>query len=1102
MPTFRNDVKLGTKVPLIKTDDLNDKSVTDKKLADGSITKDKIAIGAVTAEKLQRNAVTTETINDGAVTAEKIAEGAVSVDEIKDLSVEESKINNKAVTNVKIGDAAVDTRTIEDKSVTNAKIADESITQEKIFNSSVTTEKLADESVSAEKLQSGLRSTIVSTHDKAIELDKKKANVTDVDYALECLENKIGDRVVVEGNVTNLPDDEDLTSVSTIDGREVMRLNDRAYEPSNFSGKGYKILRKNIQRLNLPIVTILVSNIPSSSGDITITINGKTTTVALDVATDTTTAIIATKIGTALKDSLDDYDVSVSSNTIVLTRNNSQSALPSSIDVGNTTAGISVKDSITKSERKNVLTQDMINEPNTVYEIRYDFDLDGAEISIKDNCVLKFIGGTLNNGSIICNNTSFLGEELINAILKNVQIKGTIANQHFNFKQGSDITDILQNLLDVFRYVKIGTGGYKISKTIQINRYGTTIEGSGRDNTTISYNGEKIKSMFSIKKKTTESHYAISNSSIKNMTLTSNNLADSCIDNQGPSCTFENLHIYEFSKYGIRTDNSWCTHINNCIITYCKVGIFLDDNSHNTSIFECRIEHNSIYCILINSCAGVNIMNCVLEDSSKTKLYIYSSRCINILNNYFEGPNNVTEKEINVTYALEAFNEKTSINTAIFIGGIPGWDSEQAKYLTIDSSWPSYNINITNNHYEGASGYLVCASSCRGLRIINNNIQGKFPVFLLPYVYNVEIYDLEIYNNTSIIAGNNYKALPMDVLYPTNKYYLVNNYSVSHIFGSCKLDGGAKPYIENINDWNRGRSTDKAHYKISNFNENNLEILLNPDESGQYVYSITSNNIIPEVGLYCIDFTFLPVTVIGENSKLVIEILILDNNRANVATKTINYKLLENEVINSRIYVYIDKINFSGFFIRMSGLKSQEIVKFINPKIYKVGSEIPNIKYFLQPSASLKDITTSDLYTTGIIPGTVAKYKDTYKVCIKKAENNIDFDIWTDIKNGQNANLQESNTATWFSAISSNNESVKVPVPKQWSQLSLKSSGNYNEKPLNPEIGFAYFCTDKQTTEGSASGIMIYYKGNNIWVDALGRVVDNSDPTLAQDTTT
>ncbi len=52
MPTFREDTKIGSKVPLIKTADLNDKSVTERKLADGSITKDKIAPGAVTKDKL------------------------------------------------------------------------------------------------------------------------------------------------------------------------------------------------------------------------------------------------------------------------------------------------------------------------------------------------------------------------------------------------------------------------------------------------------------------------------------------------------------------------------------------------------------------------------------------------------------------------------------------------------------------------------------------------------------------------------------------------------------------------------------------------------------------------------------------------------------------------------------------------------------------------------------------------------------------------------------------------------------------------------------------------------------------------------------------
>ena len=57
----------------------------------------------------------------------------------------------------------------------------------------------------------------------------------------------------------------------------------------------------------------------------------------------------------------------------------------------------------------NILTQDMINKPNTVYIIEYDFDLDGKAISIPENCVLWFQGGTINNGSIYLNDTAILG---------------------------------------------------------------------------------------------------------------------------------------------------------------------------------------------------------------------------------------------------------------------------------------------------------------------------------------------------------------------------------------------------------------------------------------------------------------------------------------------------------------------------------------------------------------------------------------------------------------------------------------------------------------------------------------------------------------------
>lgn len=41
-----------------------------------------------------------------------------------------------------------------------------------------------------------------------------------------------------------------------------------------------------------------------------------------------------------------------------------------------------------------------VGDSNTIYEIRYDFDLGAASVTIPAGCVLKFVGGSLNNGQL------------------------------------------------------------------------------------------------------------------------------------------------------------------------------------------------------------------------------------------------------------------------------------------------------------------------------------------------------------------------------------------------------------------------------------------------------------------------------------------------------------------------------------------------------------------------------------------------------------------------------------------------------------------------------------------------------------------------------
>lgn len=48
----------------------------------------------------------------------------------------------------------------------------------------------------------------------------------------------------------------------------------------------------------------------------------------------------------------------------------------------------------------NILSSDNINKENTIYVIRYDYDLNNAELTIPENAVLYFQGGSINNGTI------------------------------------------------------------------------------------------------------------------------------------------------------------------------------------------------------------------------------------------------------------------------------------------------------------------------------------------------------------------------------------------------------------------------------------------------------------------------------------------------------------------------------------------------------------------------------------------------------------------------------------------------------------------------------------------------------------------------------
>ncbi len=304
-----------------------------------------------------------------------------------------TQLENESVTAEKLAENSVDGRKVCDGSIESRHIGNNAVSTSKIASRSVTTEKIAHDSVSRAELTPDVRSSI-----------DKKADAEQVNNSLYDLEKKIGERFVVEGDVTNLPDEEDLTSVKESE-RDVLKLADRSYAPEKFSGKGYKILRRNIKPVSIAVTKIQIESAPSADGTLSFSINGKETQVAVSASTDNTTALVAQKVASVLQESMTEYEVLVDTSFITLTRKSGGSVTASVFSASTTGVVCTVTDS-TKREFRNILTPIMINQPNTIYEIRYDFDLDGATIEIKEGCTLKFDGGSLENGKIVGNHTS------------------------------------------------------------------------------------------------------------------------------------------------------------------------------------------------------------------------------------------------------------------------------------------------------------------------------------------------------------------------------------------------------------------------------------------------------------------------------------------------------------------------------------------------------------------------------------------------------------------------------------------------------------------------------------------------------------------------
>lgn len=204
-------------VPMMKTDDYNDQSVTKDKLRDGNVTTEKLADGAVNTDKLSDGVITTPKIANQNVTTEKMADAAIVTSKIADQNVTREKIADQSVDNSKLSPKAVTYDKLNDKSVITEKLNDRAVTTEKVEEKAITNPKLGDQSVDGRVVR---EASLESKHlaNESVTTDKiARKSITKDKIA----EGAVDETLVKDGSIVNSKLSKNAVSTDKIENGSV-----------------------------------------------------------------------------------------------------------------------------------------------------------------------------------------------------------------------------------------------------------------------------------------------------------------------------------------------------------------------------------------------------------------------------------------------------------------------------------------------------------------------------------------------------------------------------------------------------------------------------------------------------------------------------------------------------------------------------------------------------------------------------------------------------------------------------------------------------------------------------------------------------------------
>lgn len=734
--------------------------------------------------------------------------------------------------------------------------------------------------------------------------------------------------------------------------------------------------------------------------------------------------------------------------------------------------------------KKNILTAVMINQPNTIYEIRYDFDLNGETIEMQEGCTLKFNGGSLSNGKVVGNDTIIESSPI--QIFKNISILGT-----WNCISYSEWFDNIQSIFDKSTFTNIRfVNTYVLKEPIIISRDNINIDGGGKfitENTNV---------------------FRISN------------------------CSNINISSLSFSALAASDSAIFCKVVNNIKITKCScenINLFSSASGTNDDYNTTTKENSNNYIVIANN-SGINT-NSKITNQAIRLIFVNN---FSVVGNNFDGYyNGVLAWGGDCAHVCQTLSEDRKCKDGIIANNVftnclsAGIWTGCAQRVTLTNNLVTSNMESSQEGLdaEGSIDILFDGNIVRGFssgcclfgnvdNIIfkNNDIElNSNEGYILQYE-SMNITDITKKNGIVKLEGNRIFSTSTKWFYYTGKALICINNTLYNPVDSSGLSGGYGYFcnnhvIYNVN-WSQRKGMLRTMYlrPIDGVNEN--------------FYKVTGNEFLSE----CDDIDYYPMLLAAqdlENTSLSIS-----NNkffnfqeclRAFSDSLVKTYIAFENNIFDNKTkYPITSAVELpntvllwnDNTFTTSEPIEMKLFANLVNLFIRK-GSRIALYKndegYTSDVMVAMKDgkLVDKSIYNRNVlqtIPRMVSKtselpsliYSERGMTIFDASTNNIL--IWngtswrkngggsTDKPYGNDVNLQNEPTGSMFFRTDLhkpifNDKERGYYVDSNGNRFDLSREGASSNRPSNVNFGFIY----KDTTLGK----LIIWDGSS-WVNMDG----------------